>query len=234
MVFARQVDGQELTFGVSGKLIMNAVVLYDHQTDTLWSQFLSQAVDGPLAGTKLDLLPSTLTTWSAWRNEHPDTLLLDRSKGLFSGGPDHYASYYRSQQAGILGEANKDRRLPVKELVVGLDTGITKRAYAFTDLAESPVINDTYEDKHIVVTFDPGADASAVFLREVGNQVLTFSPDGPAKMRDTETGSTWSVTAGRATGGPMKGKQLISHKSFVAFWFAWSDFYPETEVYRSP
>jgi hypothetical protein len=35
MVFAREIQGQVLTFGVSGKLIMNAVVMYDHQTDSL-------------------------------------------------------------------------------------------------------------------------------------------------------------------------------------------------------
>jgi hypothetical protein len=33
---------------VSGKLIMNALVMYDHQTNTLWSQFLIQGVKGPL------------------------------------------------------------------------------------------------------------------------------------------------------------------------------------------
>ena len=70
MVFARDVSNQELTFGVSGKLIMNALVMYDHQTDSLWSQFLGEAVTGPLAGTKLTLLPAQQTTWSAWKAQH--------------------------------------------------------------------------------------------------------------------------------------------------------------------
>ena len=39
-MYAREIEGRELTFGVSGKLIMNALVLYDRQTDSLWSQFL--------------------------------------------------------------------------------------------------------------------------------------------------------------------------------------------------
>ena len=59
MVFARSIEGQELTFGVSGKLIMNAVVLYDHQTETLWSQFLAEGVQGPLTGVRMELLPET-------------------------------------------------------------------------------------------------------------------------------------------------------------------------------
>ncbi len=37
-------------FGVSGKLIMNALVMYDRETELLWSQFLSQSVQGDLGG----------------------------------------------------------------------------------------------------------------------------------------------------------------------------------------
>jgi len=231
MVFARNVNDQELTFGVSGKLIMNAVVLYDHQTDSLWSQFLAQAVDGPMAGTRLELVASLLTTWEAWSDEHPDTLLLDRSGGFFAGSGDQYAGYFRSQQAGILGETNPDGRVPVKELVVGLDSGATRRAYAFSDLAERPVLNDEYEGAPIVVTFDTESEAAAVFRREMDGQLLTFRPAGRGTMQDSETGSRWSTTTGRAIDGPLAGRDLERLQSFVAFWFAWSDFYPETEVY---
>ena len=56
-MYAREIDGTEHTFGVSGKLIMNALVMYDHQTRTLWSQFLGMGVKGPQRGVKLDFLP---------------------------------------------------------------------------------------------------------------------------------------------------------------------------------
>lgn len=232
MVFAREVKGQELTFGVSGKLIMNAVVLYDHQTDSLWSQFLARAVEGPLAGTQLELISSSLTTWEAWSQEHPDTLLLDRSGGFFAGSGDSYAGYFRNQQAGILGEANHDPRLPVKELVLGLDHGDTQRAYAFADLARDPVVNDVYEDEPIVVVFDAESESAAVFSRKVAGQLLTFTRTGRRTMQDTETGSTWSTSTGRASDGPLANTELRRVRSFVSFWFAWSDFYPDSEVYE--
>ena len=54
-------NGQVLDFGVSGKLIMNALVMFDRETGTLWSHFLSQAISGPLKGTKLENVPVTLT-----------------------------------------------------------------------------------------------------------------------------------------------------------------------------
>ena len=63
IVYALQFGDETLTFGVSGALIMNALVMYDHQTDTLWSHFTGDAVQGPLVGTKLQVLPAMQTLW---------------------------------------------------------------------------------------------------------------------------------------------------------------------------
>mgnify|MGYP003725773053 CR=1 FL=1 len=90
-MYAREINGKEHTFGVSGKLIMNALVMYDHQTRTLWSQFLGRGVQGPLAGTDLDFFPVLHTQWALWREAHPDTLVLDKG-GRFQF--DSYTSYY--------------------------------------------------------------------------------------------------------------------------------------------
>ena len=76
VVYARQVKSTLLTFGVSGKLIMNGLVMYDDETDTLWSQVLGEAVRGPLNGTALEVIPSTQTTLVTWRELHPDTLVI--------------------------------------------------------------------------------------------------------------------------------------------------------------
>ena len=231
MVFARQIAGQTLSFGVSGRLIMNAVVMYDHQTETLWSQFLAVAVDGPLKGTAMELLPSQLTTWGAWKEQHPDTLLLDRTVGG-SGFRDSYSIYYNSNSAGILGESNKDRRLPVKELIVGLDHGGERIAYAFSKLANQPVVNDVYEGEPVLVTHDPAAGAAAAFTRTLNGEVLAFDSVDDMTMRDCETGSLWSAVRGEALSGPLAGAQLEQLPAFVSFWFAWSDFYPGTEVWE--
>ncbi len=231
MVFAREVNGQELTFGVSGKLIMNAVVLYDRQTDTLWSQFLAAAVDGPQKGTKLELIPSQLTTWEAWTEQFPDTKLLSRSLGS-RGFRDRYESYYRSRRAGVLGQSNNDPRLPTKEKVIGLDHGQERIAYAFSDLADHPVVNDTYGPDPIVVTFDPLSEGAGAFNARVDGERLSFESVDAATMRDTQTGSLWSSARGVALSGPLAGTELEQLPSFVSFWFAWSDFYPGTTVYQ--
>ncbi len=235
MVFAREVDGRELTFGVSGKLIRNAVVLYDHQTDTLWSQFLTEAVEGELAGTRLELLPAQLTEWAAWAERYPDTLALDKRLTVPRADPtqliDPYEGYYRSDRAGILGEANADDRLPRKELVVGLDWGAAPRAYGVEALSGARVVNDSYGGQPIVVTYDAGSGAHGVFSREVEGRTLTMRPSGALTMQDEETGSTWEETTGAATAGQLAGARLPLLRSFIAFWFAWTDFHPNTELY---
>ncbi|MCX8213085.1 MAG: DUF3179 domain-containing (seleno)protein [SAR202 cluster bacterium] len=78
------------------KLIMNALVMYDHQTRTFWSQFLGKGVRGTLAGVELDSLPVTQTQWSLWREAHPDTLALNKG-GRYRF--DTYDSYYRGGAA---------------------------------------------------------------------------------------------------------------------------------------
>ena len=212
---------------------MNALVMYDHQTDTLWSQFLSRGVKGPLANTSLDILPVLQTTWQQWLKLHPDTLVLDKG-GRYR--TDSYEGYYRSGSAGIIGESNKDRRLPRKELVLGVDLAGDAKAYPFQAMAGQSVINDFFDGNHILVTFDPLTETGAAFDRSLEGRVLIFQAgmenrEGVQLLQDTETGSTWQALTGWAIDGPLEGAALARLPSFYAFWFAWSDFHPETALY---
>ena len=107
-------------------LIMNNVVMYDRETDTLWSQFLAEAVKGPLAGTKLTLIPSQLISWGGWKEEHPDTLALDIGRPAM----DPYIDYYFEGRSGVLGNKHNDPRLHPKALVVGVVGESSQKAYA--------------------------------------------------------------------------------------------------------
>ena len=222
------------TFGVSGKLIMNAVVMYDHQSNTLWSQFLSRGVKGPLVNQALEIVPAVQTTWQQWLNLHPDTLVLDK-RGSYQG--DTYEGYYRGGSAGILGEANKDKRLPSKELVLGMVVAGLAKAYPFSVISDRTVINDHFAGEPVVVTFEPISESGAAFDRRLDGRTLNFEPaegrGGVALMQDLETGSLWQVLTGQAVDGPLFGQRLERLPSHYSFWFAWSDFHPETDLYGS-
>ncbi|MEE8159066.1 MAG: DUF3179 domain-containing (seleno)protein, partial [Dehalococcoidia bacterium] len=127
-------------------------------------------------------------------------------------------------------------RLYTKEFVIGLKEDGLARAYPFSVLNYDPIINDTFGDNPILVTFDLESAAGVVFKRTVDGQTLTFdlkedAPDGPLLMVDQETGSVWQALTGEAIEGPLEGKALEQIPTTHAFWFGWKDFYPDTEVY---
>ncbi len=229
-MYAREIDNREFSFGVSGKLIRNVLVMYDRQTDSLWSQLLGESVRGEMQGTELEYLPSWHTTWEQWKEQYPDTLALQKG---FRGSRDPYASYYSSSSAGVIGETVSDDRLQTKEFVIGVELEENTIAYPFSVLGKKPVLNDTVDGVHLLVIFDSQTGSGLVFDRQVGNQLLTFSPstEDLTLMVDAETGSSWDVFNGEALEGPLVGTELERVKSTAVFWFGWKDFHPDTLIY---
>jgi len=81
VVYDPRVDGRRYTFGVSGLLYKQNLLLFDRDTESLWSQIRGRAIAGPLAGTYLRLLPVTMNTWRKWTADHPRTLVLSFQTG---------------------------------------------------------------------------------------------------------------------------------------------------------
>jgi hypothetical protein len=232
-VYGREAAGRVLTFGVSGKLLANGLVMYDHQTDSLWSHVRGEAVAGPLAGTALAPLPAMHTTWGVWRRLHPATLVIDPSRSPHARdyGRDPYEGYYGNADAGVLGARSPDARLSPKQFVAGVRRGGRAKAYPFAALSARPVVNDDVGGP-IVVVFDPEAASAVVFDRRVGGRTLSFEAAGARELRDHETGSRWDALAGLAREGPLAGARLAPVPVTHAFWFGWHDHYPDTAVYQ--
>ncbi len=229
-MYAREIEGREFTFGVSGKLIRNVLVMYDRQTESYWSQLLGEAVDGEMVGSKLTFLPSWFMTWEEWKELHPDTIALDKNGRR--GGQDTYDRYYASDSAGVIGRANNDERLYTKEFVIGVELGETAVAYPYSALNKEPLINDSAGGKDLLVHLDLQSGAGAVFDRRVNSETLTFTQnEGQVTMTDDQSGSTWEMLTGVAVDGPLKGTELQRIKSVASFWFGWVDFHPDTIVY---
>ena len=115
------------------------------------------------------MTPYRETTWGqGWNWSHPLTLpgasgrsCTPNTVALDKGGRytwDNYTAYYLNSDAGVIGEARIDDRLDTKDLVVGLVVGDEAKAYAFDDLSEQPVVNDSVGDRNVVIAFD--ADSS--------------------------------------------------------------------------
>ncbi len=229
-MYDREIDGKVYSFGVSGKLIRNVLVMYDRQTESYWSQLLGEAVQGEMVGTKLEFVPSWMMTWGEWKERHPDSLALDK-RGRRSS-QDSYASYYRSSSAGVIGETIPDSRLPTKQFVLGVELDEAQIAYPFSVLSESPVVNDQVGDESVLVVFDPETAVAVAYNPVVDGQKLTFFSTGQeSTLEDEETGTQWDAFTGEAVAGELAGSQLERRKSTTSFWFGWKDIHTDTLVY---
>ncbi len=232
-MYARKVDNRTLTFGVSGLLVRNSLVMYDRETGSLWSHLSGEALDGPLAGKHMRLIASTQASWASWRHAYPDTLLLAFDPALVS---DPYSTYYRSPQLGVYrdqADLTADPRLGAKEKVIGLRLDGHVKAYSLSTLAKDKVVDDLVGDVPVVVVFDGATESGAVFRRDPGGVTLTFRAGLTAlELVDEWSGSTWNGLIGSATTGPLSGTVLEQIPITYGFWFAWSAFYPETDLFR--
>jgi hypothetical protein len=95
IAFERRIEGEEVEFGVSGKLYNSNLVMYDRKTNSYWTQIDGLAIAGELSGTKLKSLPMDTVVWRDWKGKHPDSEVLSQETGfLRSYGRDPYGSYY--------------------------------------------------------------------------------------------------------------------------------------------
>ncbi len=128
---------------------------------------------------------------------------------------------------------------PPKELVLGIIDGGTVKGYPLPLLAElgtRGAVNDQVGSRPVVIASLAQWNTAVAFDRRVDDQTLTFrisEAPGGFHLEDLETGTRWNAT-GLAASGPLAGAQLQPlTDAFVAFWFAWSLFYPEIELYRA-
>jgi len=150
------VEGRELTFGVSGLLYKSNVLMYDKQTESLWSQVKNEAVAGPMTGKELEVLPSTLTSWEKWKKKHPDTFVLSLDTGYNRDySQDPYADYYESRRGlfGFIKGLFKGHE--GKELVAGVTVHDDSKAYPLEKLRQSGKTTDTIAGKTLTFSFDP-------------------------------------------------------------------------------
>ncbi len=76
VVFDRRLDGATLDFGNPGRIRHFDMVMYDHQTESWWQQFLGEAIVGALTGRTLRPVPARLESLERFRARAPQGRLL--------------------------------------------------------------------------------------------------------------------------------------------------------------
>ena len=126
--------------------------------------------------------------------------------------------------------SNLDKRLGLKELVVGLDNEGQYKAYVLNQIESSKIINDKVGNKSIVL-FSLYPRMVRTYVPIIHDQTLDFQYNASTnKILDKQTGSEWNFD-GIAINGQMKGKQFTRLPFDEGFWFEWSAFHPQTRIY---
>lgn len=140
--------------------------MYDHQTESLWSQVKRSAVAGPMTGTVLKTLPSTLTTWEKWRRQYPDTHVLSFETGYGRDySHDPYGSFRRNRGSwrnflsSFIGHRLSEKDV---DLVIGVDMEGVHRAYRLEDLRERGKLTDMTSAGSITLSYDVATDSVSV------------------------------------------------------------------------
>ena len=248
LVFDPMVDGQRLRFGTSGLLRNSDLVMWDDATESLWQQIGGEGLVGAYAGHRLDVIPSAIVSWGDFKAGYPDGMVLaPPGRPASSYGRNPYVQY-TSRSAPIPGFFDStilDDRYPALERTVGVTVDGHNRAYPFSVVQANGAVNDIVGGVPVVVLWSPGtadaldssttaegADVGAAlaFDRRVDGEVLFFSTAGEGRFTDERTGSTWNVL-GHAVEGELAGNRLEPVVHTNEFWFAWSAFHPNAEVF---
>jgi hypothetical protein len=155
LVFERRIAGTTRSFGVSGLLYRSDLLMYDRESESLWSQISAEAVTGRLRGQRLSVLRAQMSRWGRWRRAHPETTILSRATGHardYDRTP--YADYADSRR--LFFPAPVDPRYHPKMPTLGLRiAGTAARAYPASELARvgSPVEED-FAGRRVRVSYD--------------------------------------------------------------------------------
>ena len=233
-MFRAEAQGKELHFENVGVIGGNEV-FRDRESGSRWQQSSLEAISGPLKGEHLKLRPFLLTSWGEWHRLHPGTLVLKPLPGYV----DRIAATNRRVQEGLLqrgdvpdGVLHVDTRLTPKTMVLGLDVQGSNKAFPLNALREVRVINDRLGNEPVLIVHQPGSDTTTAFSARLNGKVLKFAAAnaGVSELTDLETHSRWNAY-GQCLSGKLKGSTLKSLTLEPEYWFAWSEFHPDTAIY---
>jgi len=251
-VFERELDGQAVEFGISGKLYNSNFLMYDRKTDSLYSQALGEAVVGEKTNTKLVHYPSLVMTWNDFKKNHSEAEVLSLKTGIIRDYTrDPYSNYYSNDSTLLFPLSKIDNRLPNKTLIYGIRIGNIRKAYTESDIKKVEIINDVVGNEPIIVFWDDEQNTvrayKSYFTKETKQNSFEFEIDNSllfdktrnttvsfnGKVINSETGKTNAELVEEA-------EELECYNCYLepiilenSFWFSWVATFPETELYEN-
>ena len=223
------VDGVRHEIGTSGFLYRSNKLMYDKDTQSLWSTFGGEPVIGPLVGKgiKLPHRYVVTTTWGEWKKRHPESLVLSLNTGHNRNYDEGiaYQQYFATDEL-MFNVPKLDTRLNNKSEVLGLifnQHPDKPLAIDVNYLADNPIYHDQIADsKFIALTDISGA------IRVYENNGLKFDQWDQKYQAIDENGLAWTLSESQLKSE--NGDILSRLPANRAFWFGWYSAYPHTRL----
>ncbi|MDE2757328.1 MAG: DUF3179 domain-containing protein, partial [Acidobacteriota bacterium] len=231
------VGGQHRTFGTSGLVYRANKLMFDHESNSLWSTLLGTPVIGKLAGSglKLEPLPIVTTRWGEWRKKHPATTVLSLDTGHerdYREG-QAYKQYFATDSL-MFQVAERDKRLRNKAEILG----IVLSPYTPDGKEQSLAVSSRFLKKNPVFRTElAGHHLTILTTRSGANRVFKTGKQGFQRLlRDDRViddgGKAWKMTEDGLVSEENPDRILPRIPAFRAFWFGWFAQYPETRLVK--
>jgi hypothetical protein len=225
-VFSPIINGQSETFRLVGMDHYNAM-FEDRTTRSWWRQVNGEAIAGDKKGEQLREIPSQQMSLEAWINFHPDSRIL-QPDSAFIDAYKNLEKYDEGKQEGRL-EGKDSVSWLDKSWIVGVQVGMTPKAYDWIQLDSMRVINDKVDEASLLVALEPDSVSFHVWKKP---DSLTFAYDDSLKsLVDTNTKSRWNWR-GECIDGKLSGAKLDWQQSYQEYWHSWKMFRPQTLQYK--
>ena len=223
--------GKKYALGTSGFLYRSNKMMYDKDTQTLWSTTKGTPILGPLVdkGIELEYESVVTTTWGEWKRRHPKTTVLSLNTGHQRdyGEGVAYNEYFSTDRL-MFNTPFNDSRLKNKREVLALRFPAAPNqqlAIDTTFLEENTVYkNKIGQQQFVVFTDKSGAN------RVYDPKDIDFTAyDGDQTVTDSK-GNKWSLSESSLASA--EGKTLQRLPYHRAFWFGWRAAFPDTKLIK--
>ena len=244
VAYDRRVGERILDFGTSGALFNSSLVMYDRQTESLWSHYTGEAVVGHLTGARLDLVPVQTVSFEAFLAAHPDGQVLSEDTGHYGQyGQNPYRFYDDPDGRPFLFGGPFDDRFDPMTRVVALRGDGEGAVIPYGVLTERRVVPFTFGGRELVALYEPGTasaldtgviaegrdvGATGVFVRSAGGRELELEAREDGGFVDAATGVAYDILGQPTGSGDPARLETVEHLD--TFWFAAAAFYPDAVI----
>ena len=167
IVFERMVDNVVLDFGVSGFLFESNLLMYDKETESLWSQAKGEAVVGDKTGTKLTIFPAQILSFAEVKKRYADTRVLSTDTGFIRDYTRNPYSGYEEDEKLFFPVSVNDKRFPAKTPMYVIPFKSKSITLSYRDIPETFKKEFVVEGEKIVIE-----KANEEIIARLGEKVL--------------------------------------------------------------